>query len=385
MMRIGLALLSLAFASLLHAGDSVRHVPGRVVTSYAFVGDSCSFAVLSDSVIEIGEGAFAGSSLKEIVIPESVKAIGSYAFAGCRNLEKVTVGGGVSSLPDGVFKGCERLTEVSLPRGIRTIGQKAFMKTGIKQLDLSEMTSLDSIGDWAFANCAVLEQLYLPASLRRLGQGALMGCGSISVFNLPWKVESVENYLFTGDSLLVASSTLHGNVESIGDYALSGTKQQDMVELPQYLNYIGTRAMERFTGMRNLDGRALSSVPQLGTEVWGDMDQSRVVLSVADELRDDFGSADQWRNFSIAVSGAIQGFVDDRPEVAINSGSLYITSVAPIKQVRVFDVQGLAVHDSRPGKLTTEIDLTSQPRAVYVVEITVDGGYVYKFKLSDNL
>lgn len=385
MRRIGLALLALAIAAGAHAQDSVLRVPGRAVAPYAFVGDACAVVVLGDSIEEIGEGAFAGSSLTEIVIPESVRAIGRYAFADCRNLTKVVIGSGVESLPEAVFKGCCRLNEVVLPSTIRTIGERAFYGTALTRLDLSGMAALDTVADWAFAECGSFVQLYLPESLRHLGTGALMGCESLSGFNLPWKVEVVEDYLFAGDSSLDAAAVLHDNVESMGDYSLSGTKHSAEVVLPEHLNYIGTGAMERFHAMRRLDAKALYTVPQLGDSVWGEVDRSRVVLDVPNALRDDFNTAGQWREFSIATSGIEQELAANGLGVTLSDGNLVIVSPVAINQVRVYDVYGLSLHNSTPRAETTEINLASQPRKVYLVEIATDDGVLHKLKLSDNL
>ena len=70
----------------------------------------------------IGQNTFAScTSLTEIVIPDSVPSIsGSAVFSGCTNLQKVTIGSGVTSigtsfglLSKSIFTGCTSLTEIT--------------------------------------------------------------------------------------------------------------------------------------------------------------------------------------------------------------------------------------------------------------------------------
>lgn len=384
MTRIGLALLALSVAALLHARDTVRYVHGRAVAPYAYTGDSCTVVVFGDSIEEIGAGAFAGSSLREVVIPPSVKLLGEYAFADCKVLARAELESEVEEVPTALFKGCRNLAEVSLPAAIRTIGEKAFYGTALTVLDLSGMENLDTIADWAFADCAALTELYLPRSLRYLGRGALSGCESLSAFNLPENVGTVEDYLFTGDSALDASMVLHDGITAIGDYALSGTSHGTTVTLPSDVEYVGTGAMERFSGMRRLDVTTLYQVPELGDSVWGGVDRSRVVLETSDELRDDFRVADQWKDFSIATS-SMDDFTDVPLNVKLTGGILKIVSSTDISRVRVFDVYGMPLYAGTPRSEEAEIALTQQLREVYLVEIATSDGTVHKLKLTDNL
>ena len=71
--------------------------------------------------------------------------------------------------------------------------------------------------------------------------------------------------------------------------------------------------------------------------------------------------------------------------MTLSGGNLVIVSPVAINQVRVYDVYGLSLHNSTPRAETTEINLASQPRKVYLVEIATDDGVLHKLKLSDNL
>ena len=74
-------------------------------------------------------------------IPNSVKTLGSGAFDGCCNLERVSIGNGISCIEDWTFAYCFDLRDVVLGKNLRYIMNYAFYKCS----DLSNVTSLSTI------------------------------------------------------------------------------------------------------------------------------------------------------------------------------------------------------------------------------------------------
>lgn len=128
-----------------------------------------SYAIQSN-VGTIGDGAFYGSGLVSMAVPDTVTSIGYNAFAACASLTSLSIGSGVTEIPDsmcgsdaslasvtlpdtitdiglGAFQNCEKLTAITLPSGLKTIGGSVFKGSGLTSLDVP--ASVASIGFWA--------------------------------------------------------------------------------------------------------------------------------------------------------------------------------------------------------------------------------------------
>ena len=51
-------------------------------------------------------------ALKDVTIPDCVKEIEKMAFNGASNLEKITFGKSLTTIPDQLFTGCQRLRKI---------------------------------------------------------------------------------------------------------------------------------------------------------------------------------------------------------------------------------------------------------------------------------
>jgi len=208
------------------SGSAVRNLSlPRSVTSLgnsAFAKSSLDSIQLPDSLVTVPALAFSESSVRVVYLPASVRDIGASAFESCRDLAWV------GFKRDGAE--CE-----GFPGSVRTVGEDAFRKSGIRSLVLNE--GLTSIAGEAFAESS-LDELSIPDSVtdlqkRALGdikhmtklalgagvtpaqvQNALSGCESlqeIQVSAASTNLGSQDGVLFTADaSSLVAYPTGRG-------------------------------------------------------------------------------------------------------------------------------------------------------------------------------
>ena len=168
--------------------------------------DAITEVTIPDSVIEIGVVAFSGcTALKSIVIPDSVVGLGSYigadmsmsnlrglVFAGCTNLESVTLGKGITEIPEGTFKRCKSLKGISIPENVTHIGAGAFSEcTNLQSIVFPDsVTQLgDSYGDRIFSGCTSLESVTFPNNDITFDQYLLKDLPALKSLTIPENVK----------------------------------------------------------------------------------------------------------------------------------------------------------------------------------------------------
>lgn len=147
------------------------------------------------SLTEIGENAFWGTGFKEFIVPDNVTKLGTRFLTRCDNLTKITIGSGVTKLPQAAFAMDSFLVEVSLPSSLKTIGQSAFIQCHeLKSIDLPE--GLDEIDQFAFMNMRGLESISLPSTLTHIGAMAFSHSEKLSEIIIPDAVTGIGQCAF---------------------------------------------------------------------------------------------------------------------------------------------------------------------------------------------
>ncbi len=193
------------------------------------------------AVTKIQSGGFAGNNtVKWVFMQEGLNVIGNRAFQFCSNLETVDMAQtSIEAIEDYTFDICAgdnqnhihnpdslyytsrcRLEEISFPETLLTVGEGAFIRTGIP-LESSLPNSVTSIGDYAFAYSY------------RIG------------FSLPDNLETIGNYAFAYcDLISVLSYDENIALHTIGDHAFENTQLLTMKKLPNSLYQIGEDAFK---------------------------------------------------------------------------------------------------------------------------------------------
>lgn len=70
----------------------------------------------------IGTLAFSGKNITRVEIEEGVTSVGAYSFANCKNLTEVVLPDGLKAVRNGAFSGCDNLREMTLPDSVISIG-----------------------------------------------------------------------------------------------------------------------------------------------------------------------------------------------------------------------------------------------------------------------
>lgn len=255
--------------------DSVLTIPHQVrspegtlytvarisIQSFAGRKDIKKVNLPKEGLINLWQGAFDGCSNLEEIDLTHVYRMYAQTFRGCTSLKKVIMPKSMTHLDTEVFSGCHNLSEIDLseirelepyalyrctltrcvpPHELTRIGNYALSLTrGIRSItytgDLSHIypyalygSNVESvtlrcgnpveIPDFAFRSCKQLTSVSVEgAGVKSIGKGAFMDCELLKPF------------------------TLDG-VITIGDFAFSGCRVWDTLELPKSLTSIGEQA-----------------------------------------------------------------------------------------------------------------------------------------------
>jgi hypothetical protein len=196
--------------------------------------------ILTDNASTIANDAFKNTGLKTLTLGNGVfggTAFGTGAlttgiFKEQKNLEKVTLLDGITSIPESAFENCPRLLSVEFPEGgFAGIGIKAFKDCGILVTDIP--SSVTALGTNAFENCKAITKITIPA---------------IADFTIP--VGAFKNTGLTSVKLPDTITTIAGNATTGGGGAFENCVDLVSVDYGTGLTTIQTMA---FAGCKKLN------------------------------------------------------------------------------------------------------------------------------------
>ena len=242
----------------------------RISANAFYNNQSITSVTIPEGVYEIRFYAFSRcSALKTVVLPDSLEAIGYEAFAhctsletinypkslndipgntsnyssgsifvGCTSLTHITVPEGVTFLPDKVFNSASYLRSVTLPSTLTSIGNNAFIYSGITSITIPD--SVTTIGANAFAGCGSLQSVQIGTSqsnLTVISSGCFQNCTALKDVTLPAGLTEVAFYAFRGCSAL-ESLVLPDSLATIGYEAFAHCTSLETVNYPKSLSSI---------------------------------------------------------------------------------------------------------------------------------------------------
>ena len=204
----------------LGTGSSSNCVMGATGNNGRVYSNMLQRVEVGGSVTSIGAYAFPNChSLSSVVIPDGVTSIETYAFSNCYSLSSVVIPDSVTSIGAYAFRNCYSLSSVVIPDSVTSIGAYAFQNC----YSLSSIVIPDgvtSIGDSAFRNCYSLSSVVIPDSVTSIGAYAFHNCYSLSSVVIPDGVTSIETYAFY-NCYSLSSVVIPDGVTSIETYAFS--------------------------------------------------------------------------------------------------------------------------------------------------------------------
>lgn len=309
----------------------LNNSPANTLPAYSLTGlTSLKSIVLPKSLQAIGKGSLSGSGITSLSVPDGVNTIGDYALMRCLSLKGVYIPESVTEIGTRAFAYCPELTDVVITASIATIPEGLFEACGgLKELNFEALAQCDEIGPWALADCNGITTLILPAGTELMEKASLYGASGIAT-----------------------------------------------LELPDNLSYIGDNAMTGMTSLATLNASTVTSVPELGENVWSRVDSPKVTLVTPDNEVDDYKNADQWKEFRVI---AVNDWKSSTINIDISVGSDDITASArdgilsvkssekPLGKVAVFNVSGKKVASSDGASNSIGFNIEGWPHGVYLV------------------
>lgn len=397
-----------------------------------FFGKGYKAVTLPATLRTIGRGAMAGcTKMEAIKIPETVdsigdfacsgcevaasialgsklRAVGNYAFSRCMGLKAIdltTLAGGVrwgrnifadctglaavtipstmSAIPAGMFAGCGALMEVRLGANpqLTSIGEEAFMESGLTVFDFAGCGKLSTIGRWAFAKTP-LQEVKLPASVASVGEGAFFYNTVTKVVSLSSNLKAISDFAFSGDSLATAMPALGEGVTTIGKYAFSGWNGVSEMKLPASVDSIGSNAYENCSKLTFVQADA-QEVPRLGDDVFLGVKQSAAKLLVPAQSADAYKAAAQWKEFNIVYVPLTvdEGTAETAIKAYFVGKMLHIESSMEMSAVWMYDAGGVLLASVSPKAVSATIPTDNFAGKLYIVRVKQNGEKEQTIKL----
>ena len=117
--------------------------------------------------------------ITEVVIPEGVTELKG-SFSNCTKLERVVLHEGVTVIGDDTFSACGALTSITLPASLKTIGSRAFMDSGLTEVEIP--VGVTSIGLNAFTSCPNLEKVVIPETVQTISANCFDWSEQVAIY-----------------------------------------------------------------------------------------------------------------------------------------------------------------------------------------------------------
>lgn len=220
----------------------------KTVGDEAFSHSYLTSIVFGTNVQTIGRDILRTCTSLQSITISSDATVDGVMFNDCWSINALIFADGVTTIPAGLIEGSNFSSSLRIHIGatVTTISEKAFSSNRIASVDFptedGEESALTTIEKDAFNGASKVKTINLPAKVETIGDQAFMGSG-LTTIALPKSLKSIGTSAFQGTKL-TAVSVLEGGEESqeglsIGDYAFRSLTTLRNVSLPK-VNHLGT-------------------------------------------------------------------------------------------------------------------------------------------------
>lgn len=229
------------------------------------------------------------TALEKVVLPSTLEVIGGGTFYNCKKLKTVNLPEGLKTIDSCAFYYTSALTSVTLPDSITELGHLAFMYSGLKTLNLNNVTKLGTqvfrfatsltnidlskITEFTekanssygvFEGCTALTSVVLPKNLTRLPSAFFLKCSKLTTVTNIEQVEDFGNNAFKSCTALTAVDI--SGAKTLGTEVFSGCTKLKTVKLGNALEKLNNKDFYGCTVLATVEG--VENVQTLGNYVF---------------------------------------------------------------------------------------------------------------------
>ncbi len=220
----------------------------KMLTTVVMV-DPVDSTIANNTINTIGEGAFKETKITSFNF-KNILSIGDSAFESATALaQNIELGTSINvTIGDKAFYK-SGITGLKLSQYVLKIGDEAFSETAITTADLSEL-NITSISDSFFAKCTNLAEVEINSLIRTIGANAFNGTAitNINFLSDATELEQIMDSAFESCEALT-SAVIPSTVSFVGEAAFKGCKELASVTWSVNANVINS---ETFNGCNNL-------------------------------------------------------------------------------------------------------------------------------------
>lgn len=257
------------------------------IGNYAFYKCNMTSKIfIPDSVTFLGEGCFLGNSAKKITIGTGITEIPNKCFLNSNNLTEISLKGNIVSIGNSAFYSCDNITSFTIPNSVKTLGTDAFndcdkletinysgaLDEWVEIKGLQAITKLNNlkkllvngseitnnvnlsatvINDYAFYNNQTITNLTLSDSVKEIGEFCFSGCKNLSDVTFGGEITTINANAFNDCSALKSLSIETGIFE-IKEKAFYNCVGLTNLKMGDKVKIIGNNAFENCSSLENI-------------------------------------------------------------------------------------------------------------------------------------
>lgn len=218
------------------------------ITIGDFVYDNNSKDPIDHNIIVLKYVGIGGA----VTMPENVTIDGTVyqissannVFQGNSAVTSITTNSSLTSMGYNFASDCPNLTHVTLNSGLKTVGGYAFYNSGLTTITIPN--TVTTLTGGTFAQCSDLKTVLFETGSRltELNDSTFENCTTLTDVTIPRSVQTIDQYVFRGDSALTLDFEPDAQLQSISTQAFFNTHNLDSLTFPKTLQSIGDAAFQ---------------------------------------------------------------------------------------------------------------------------------------------
>ena len=340
---------------------------------YAF-RDDMEKITIGNGISTVGKNAFTRcGKVKSIILPTTLTKIEFHGFSFCKALQSIALPAALTEIGSYAFLGCSALTAFKVDAGNAhftaadgVLYNKAktrliYYPLGKTATSFSVPAGVSTIGQYSFDGAAKLQSITLPAGIKTIEFQAFESCTALQSIVLPEGITDISRHTFFGCTAL-QSIVLPTTLTTIKYSAFTDCTSLKSIRIPSAVTSIGNSA---FSGCKALQEVIVGwDVPlSIDANVFERFTLSGVTLRVPKGTKAKYQTAPVWKDFKINETTANQTI--DGLRIFAAGGTLCLT-LPKAETVHIYNVSGAMV---KTLALPAGDHVQPLPSGVYVVRV----------------